>query len=93
MRVEAGAVGQQVHVRVVDRGRGIHRRDRERIFQPFQRLGDGSSDGGWMERSGYPIDWVFVGAPQKASHTPAEEVDARDLRGMADLTTALVDGL
>jgi putative aminopeptidase FrvX len=39
---------------------------------PYQREveGEGSSDGGWIERSGYPLDWVFVGAPQKRSHTP-----------------------
>jgi two-component system sensor histidine kinase KdpD len=45
VRVEAGSVGDDIHLRVVDRGRGIDRRDRERIFQPFQRLGDHSSEG------------------------------------------------
>jgi two-component system sensor histidine kinase KdpD len=40
VRVEAGAVGGVVDVRVVDRGPGIPDADRDRVFQPFQRLGD-----------------------------------------------------
>ena len=30
----------KVEVRVIDRGPGIQRADRERAFEPFQRLGD-----------------------------------------------------
>jgi putative aminopeptidase FrvX len=62
---------------------------------PFQREieSDGSSDGGAIERSGVPMDWVFVGAPQEASHTPHEVVDLRDLRDMARLTAWLVRAL
>jgi two-component system sensor histidine kinase KdpD len=45
VRVEAGEVGGKVLVRVVDRGPGIPPDDRERIFQPFQRLGDSPSHG------------------------------------------------
>jgi two-component system sensor histidine kinase KdpD len=40
VRVEAGLVQDRVHLRVVDRGPGIPRTERERVFQPFQRLGD-----------------------------------------------------
>lgn len=46
VRVQAGAAGGEVHVRVVDRGAGIPRDQRERVFQPFQRLGDRSSGAG-----------------------------------------------
>jgi two-component system sensor histidine kinase KdpD len=38
--VEAGPVGPRVHLRVVDRGPGIPVASRDRVFQPFQRLGD-----------------------------------------------------
>jgi putative aminopeptidase FrvX len=62
---------------------------------PFQREieTDGSSDGGAIERSGVPMDWLFVGAPQEASHTPHEVVDLNDLRDMARLTASLVRAL
>jgi two-component system, OmpR family, sensor histidine kinase KdpD len=45
-RVLAGLVDGIVDVRVVDRGPGVPRADRERLFKPFQRLGDaGQSEG------------------------------------------------
>ncbi|NAS22216.1 DUF4118 domain-containing protein [Herbidospora sp. NEAU-GS84] len=38
--VTASSVGDQVEVRVIDRGPGIPPDAHERVFQPFQRLGD-----------------------------------------------------
>jgi two-component system sensor histidine kinase KdpD len=46
VRVEAGAVGDRVDLRVIDHGPGIPVDQRELVFQPFQRLGDNPSDGG-----------------------------------------------
>jgi two-component system sensor histidine kinase KdpD len=46
VRVEAGGVAGAVHVRVVDRGPGIPPAERDRVFLPFQRLGDRSSGAG-----------------------------------------------
>jgi two-component system, OmpR family, sensor histidine kinase KdpD len=40
VRIEAGEVADRVHVRIVDHGPGIPVAERDRIFQPFQRLGD-----------------------------------------------------
>ena len=45
-RVTAGVVDGVVDVRVVDRGPGVPRAERDRLFRPFQRLGDsGQSEG------------------------------------------------
>jgi putative aminopeptidase FrvX len=62
---------------------------------PFQREVEsgGGSDGHVMERSTFPIDWVFIGAPQKRSHTPREECHVPDLHGMTDLYAALIPAL
>jgi two-component system sensor histidine kinase KdpD len=46
VRIDAGVVGDTVDVRVVDRGPGVPPAERERIFVPFQRLGDSSSGEG-----------------------------------------------
>jgi two-component system sensor histidine kinase KdpD len=40
VRVTAGQVGDKVDLRVVDGGPGIPPDERERVFRPFQRLGD-----------------------------------------------------
>ena len=46
VRIEAAVVGDDVVLRVIDRGPGISPADRRRVFQPFQRLGDAQSRGG-----------------------------------------------
>ena len=44
-RVAAGAVDGGVDIRIVDRGPGVPADERDRIFLPFQRLGDSSREG------------------------------------------------
>jgi two-component system, OmpR family, sensor histidine kinase KdpD len=46
VRVVAGGGPEAVEVRVVDRGPGIPPADRDRVFLPFQRLGDRSTGAG-----------------------------------------------
>lgn len=62
---------------------------------PFQREVEsgGASDGAAVERSTFPIDWIFIGAPQKHSHTPKEECLISDLEGMSELYAYLVPAL
>ncbi len=40
VRVAGSSVGDRVQLRVVDRGSGVPDTDKDRIFEPFQRLGD-----------------------------------------------------
>ena len=46
VRIEAGAIGGRVDLRIIDRGAGISLAQRDRLFQPFQRLGDTDSTTG-----------------------------------------------
>jgi two-component system sensor histidine kinase KdpD len=46
VRIEAGAFGERIDLRVIDSGSGVAPRDRERVFEPFQRLGDHDNDSG-----------------------------------------------
>jgi two-component system sensor histidine kinase KdpD len=43
IRVEAGRGGDRIDLRVVDGGPGIPPAQRQAVFQPFQRLGDGGN--------------------------------------------------
>jgi two-component system sensor histidine kinase KdpD len=46
VRVDAGQVGDRVDLRVIDTGPGIPGEERERVFRPFQRLGDNPNGSG-----------------------------------------------
>ena len=46
VRIEGAEVAGRVHLRVIDRGPGVDPADRQRVFQPFQRLGDHSTQAG-----------------------------------------------
>ena len=45
-RITAGVVNGLVDVRIVDQGPGVPADERERLFKPFQRLGDSGHDNG-----------------------------------------------
>lgn len=57
-RVTAGVIDGIVDLRIVDRGLGVPRADRDRLSQPFQQLGDsGQSEGiglGLAVAKGFP---------------------------------------
>lgn len=46
VEIAAVAAGDRVELHIADHGRGVAEADRDRIFQPFQRLDDRTADGG-----------------------------------------------
>lgn len=66
---------------------------KHRIPHQLEVEGEGSSDGGELQRSPYPFDWCFVGAPQQFAHTPHEKVHKEDIRSMLALYRILMKEL
>lgn len=55
--------------------------------------GSGGSDGLELQRSPYPIDWCFVGAPEENVHAPNEMVHKKDIQSMLSLYQILMKEL
>tara|TARA_B100001059_G_scaffold134836_1_gene135111 strand:+ start:783 stop:1691 length:909 start_codon:yes stop_codon:yes gene_type:complete len=53
----------------------------------------GGSDGNEIQKSPYPIDWCFIGAPEQNVHSPNEKVHKRDIQAMLDLYKYLMENL
>lgn len=53
----------------------------------------GGSDGNALQKSPYPIDWCFIGAPEKNVHMPAERVHKADVEAMHQLYSYLMKHL
>lgn len=45
----------------------------------------GSSDGGYIQQSPYPVDWCFIGALEEHVHSPQEKVNKKDIDAMLKL--------
>lgn len=55
--------------------------------------GAGGSDAKELQRSDYPWDWCFVGAPEDNVHTPDEIVHKKDIDSMVALYKVLMEKL
>lgn len=53
----------------------------------------GGSDGNALQKSPYPFDWCFVGAPEDHVHTPDEKVHKDDVNEMVKLYQLLMKTL
>lgn len=53
----------------------------------------GGSDGNALQKSSYPFDWCFVGAPEGHVHTPDEKVHKDDVNEMLKLYQLLMKKL
>lgn len=67
--------------------------DENKIDYQLEVEGMGSSDGGELQRSPYPFDWCFVGAPELNPHTPNEKVHKKDIESMIRLYHLLMQKL
>ena len=53
----------------------------------------GGSDGNALQRSPYPFDWCFIGAPEDYVHTPNEKVHKSDIESMTQMYDYLMINL
>ena len=53
----------------------------------------GGSDGNALQRSPYPFDWCFIGAPEDHVHSPDEKVHKNDIKTMVELYEYLMKHL
>ena len=66
---------------------------KRKIDHQLEVEGMGSSDGRELQTSSYPIDWCFVGAPEKDAHSPHEKVHKHDIDTMIKLYSVLMKDL
>ena len=50
----------------------------------------GGSDGNQLQKSSYPLDWCFIGAPEDFVHSPDEKVHKKDIKAMLNLYSYLM---
>jgi two-component system, OmpR family, sensor histidine kinase KdpD len=89
LRVEAGRCGDRIDFRVVDRGPGIPQAQRQAVFRPFQRLGDGAAgkDGVGL---GLAVAKGFVEA--MGGELTLEDTPGGGLTSVVSLPAAELDG-
>lgn len=54
---------------------------------------DGSSDGGSIQDSGYPVDWCFIGTPIEGMHSCVERALLKDIEQFHGLSRYLMEQL
>ncbi len=59
--------------------------EKHKIDYQLEVEGSGSSDGGELQKTSFPFDWCFVGAPEEGAHTPNEKVHKHDIETMNEL--------
>ena len=55
--------------------------------------GSGGSDGNSLQRTPYPFDWCFIGAPEDHVHSPNEKVHKKDIASMLKMYQVLMKEL
>jgi len=53
----------------------------------------GGSDGNEIQKSPFPVDWCFIGAPEQNVHSPKEKVHKKDMKSMLQIYNMLMKEL
>ncbi|MFH2094136.1 MAG: aminopeptidase [Bacteroidota bacterium] len=59
--------------------------DMHQVKYQLEVESSGSSDGGEIQKSPYPVDWCFIGAAEENVHSPYERVHKNDIGSMIEL--------
>jgi len=54
---------------------------------------NGGSDGNEIQKSPFPVDWCFIGAPEQNVHSPKEKVHKKDIKSMLKIYNMLMKEL
>lgn len=66
---------------------------REKLNFQLEVEESGSSDGGYLQKTPYPIDWCFIGAPEDNVHSFKEKVHKQDIKSMLAIFLVLMKEL
>lgn len=67
--------------------------DEEKVVYQVEVESAGGSDGTEIQKSPFPIDWCFVGAPESNVHSPDEQVHLEDISSMLNAYRTLMEKL
>ena len=67
--------------------------DKSRIPFQLEVEDSGGSDGNELQKSHFPWDWCFIGAPEDNVHSPNEKVHKKDIASMVSLYKILLKRL
>jgi putative aminopeptidase FrvX len=67
--------------------------DDEMVKYQIEVESAGGSDGTEIQKSPFPVDWCFVGAPESQVHSPDEKVHTDDIQSMLNAYKVLMDRL
>ena len=67
--------------------------DNQKVTYQVEVESSGGSDGNEIQKSPYPVDWCFIGAPEDFVHSPNEKVHKADIKSMLSAYKILMQEL
>jgi putative aminopeptidase FrvX len=75
----------------IDQILSVAEKNKLRVQKEVERFG--SSDGGYIQKSGFPVDWCFIGPAGKEIHSSREKVSLNDCKECLTLLDVLIKTL